>query len=484
MLMEVGLPANPRLKRQLPAAKAGIVHFGPGAFFRAFGAIYTDDVTALGEDQWGIVAVSLKSTTARDQLMPQGGTYTSIERGPQGEITRQINSIVDVLVAPENPAAVLAKLADPAIQIVSLTITEKGYCYHPASKTLDEAHPEIQHDLAHLDAPQTALGFIVASLQMRKDAGLKPFTVLSCDNLPANGQLLKQLTLQFASLIDKDLAQWIETNAAFPSTMVDRITPATIQDDIDQLAEREGYVDEACVVHEPFRQWVIEDNFVGDRPAWEKAGAQMVQSVDAHELMKLRCLNGTHSSLAYLGYLAGYETISETVADPAFAKLCHHMWQQEIMPTLPTPEGEDLPAYCQALMERYENRAIKHRTWQIAMDGSQKLPQRLLGTVQDCLKTGNVPKGLCLAIAGWMRFVGAFDERGVAIEVRDPMAAQLKQAYDAATDPAKKALSLLAIHQIFDPELTENQQFVSAVQEALAGLINNGARHMVAEMTQ
>ncbi|AVX06232.1 fructuronate reductase (plasmid) [Maritalea myrionectae] len=484
MLMEAGLPANPRLTRTLPAAKAGIVHFGPGAFFRAFGAIYTNDVMDPATDKWGIVAVSLKSPTARDQLMPQGGTYTAIERGPDGEKTQKINSIVDVLVAPEDPQAVLAQMADPAIEIVSLTITEKGYCYAPATKRLDQTNADIQHDISNLDAPRTAIGFIVSALNQRRQAGQKPFTLLSCDNLPSNGQLLRNLTLEFAKLVDPALAQWISTHAAFPSTMVDRITPATTQADIDRLAETENYVDLGCVVHEPFRQWVIEDNFVGARPNWEEAGAQIVANVDAHELMKLRCLNGTHSSLAYLGYLAGYELISETVADPSFAKLCHQMWQQEITPTLPTPEGEDLPAYCQALMERYENKAIKHRTWQIAMDGSQKLPQRLLGTVHDCLQMGHVPKGLSLAIAGWMRFVGGVDEKGQLIEVRDPMAAQLKHAYDAANNPAEKVLSLLAIHQIFEPQLTENQQFVSAVQAALSGLIHKGARQMVAELTQ
>ncbi len=229
-----------------------MVHFGPGAFFRAFGAIYTNDVIEPAFDRWGIIAVSLKSSTAGDQLMPQGGTYTAIERSVAGEVTQQINSIVDVLVAPEDPGAVLTQMADPAIEIVSLTITEKGYCYAPSTKALDQSNPDVQHDISNLSAPRTALGYIVSALNMRREAGTKAFTVLSCDNLPANGQLLRQLTLEFAKLVDPALAQWISEHAAFPSTMVDRITPATTQDDIDKLAEATGYLDLGCVVHEPF----------------------------------------------------------------------------------------------------------------------------------------------------------------------------------------------------------------------------------------
>ncbi|MCF4099352.1 mannitol dehydrogenase family protein [Maritalea mediterranea] len=477
------MPANQRLLRQAPKPKAGMVHFGPGAFFRAFNAIYTDDVTDPISDDWGIVAVSLKSTTAKDQLAPQGCAYSAIERGPDRETIKQVNAIVDVRVAPDDPEGILALMADPAIKIVSLTITEKGYCYDSASKILDQSNLDIQHDLKHLDSPRTALGFIVSALNLRRKDGHEPFTALSCDNLPSNGQLLQNLVLEFAALIDGKLANWIKANGTFPSTMVDRITPATTPADIDRLAAREGYKDLAAVVHEPFRQWVIEDNFVSDRPQWENAGAQLVQNVDAHELMKLRCLNGTHSSMAYLGFLAGYETISEVVADPDFAQLVHAMWRDEITPTIPTPEGEDLSAYCAALMQRYQNTGIQHRTWQIAMDGSQKLPQRILGTVSDNLREDKVPHRLCLAVAAWMRFVGGVDEQGNEIDVRDPLAAPLKAAFNSADDAEGKVKAILAQRQVFDAALAENERFVVAVQKALAGLMEHGARHMVAECT-
>lgn len=452
-----------------------MVHLGPGAFFRAFNAIYTHQVLQTLGGDWGITAVSLRSTTARDQMGPQGGVYTSVELGPEGVTSTVIDSISDVLVAPENPSAVVAVMADPATKIVSLTITEKGYCHNPADGTLNVDHPDIVHDLAHLDVPRSALGFLVAGLAKRFEAGDPPFTVLSCDNLPSNGKLTRGVVLEFAQKYDPSLAKYIAASVSFPSTMVDRITPATTQEDVAQLAARCGYNDPACVVHEPFRQWVIEDEFVAGRPAWDAVGAQFVKNVDAHELMKLRCLNGTHSTLAYLGYLAGYETISKAVADPRFAKMCKKIWQEEIIPTVPQPEGEDLSAYCAALLARYQNSSIKHRTWQIAMDGSQKLPQRLLGTVQDNLARGHVPKGLCLAVAAWMLYVGAVDEKGQEIDVRDPHAAHLKTVSEMAETDADKVKDLLSLSMIFDPDLAADIRFIGAVTDAYKSLRKLGA---------
>lgn len=470
---------NPRLRREGPSPKTGIVHLGPGAFFRAFNAIFTDEAMAEHGGDWGITAISLRSPTAREQLAPQGGAYTSVELGAEGKTTRVIGAITGVRVAPENPAGVVAFMSDPAIRIVSLTITEKGYCHNPATGQLNTEHPDIAHDIAALDAPKSAIGFIVSALKTRRDAGIEPFTVLSCDNLPSNGAVTRSVVIDFARLIDADLASWIESSVSFPSTMVDRITPATTDLDIAQLLETDGYTDPACVVHEPFRQWVIEDSFTMGRPSWESVGAQIVQSVEAHELMKLRCLNGTHSTLAYLGYLAGYETIAETVADPAYARLCQHLWANEILPTVPQPEGEDLPAYCAALLERYRNPAIRHRTWQIAMDGSQKLPQRILGTIADNLAEGRVPTGLCLAVAGWMRYVGAVDDAGNEIDVRDPLAARLKAASDSADTPAGKVAALLTVEDVFDPELAKDARFQEAVIAAYETIAKNGAKFAV-----
>ncbi len=480
MWMEAGLPADQRLTRAGSAPRTGIVHLGPGAFFRAFNAIYTDQVMAQSGGDWGITAVSLRSPTARDQMVPQGGAYTSVELGPDGVTDRVIGAINHVLVAPENPAAVIAVMADPAVKIVSLTITEKGYCHNPSDGTLNASHPDIAHDLAHLDAPKSALGFLVAALAKRFENGDAPFTVMSCDNLPSNGKLTRGVVLAFAQKIDPNLAKIIAEAVSFPSTMVDRITPATTEVDVAQLGARMGYYDPACVVHEPFRQWVIEDDFVNGRPAWEDVGAQFVKDVDAHELMKLRCLNGTHSTLAYLGYLAGYETISETVADANFAKLCQKLWSGEIIPTVPKPEGEDLASYCAALLARYQNPSIKHRTWQIAMDGSQKLPQRLLGTVRDNLAQGHVPNGLCLAVAAWMRYVGGLDEKGQTIDVRDPHAEALKTVSDKAENGVDKVADLLGFSEVFDADLAHNAGFVAAVTAAYQDLEKDGAANTVA----
>ena len=465
-----------RLTRDRAAPAIGIVHLGPGAFFRAFNAIWTDEAMEVAGGDWGICAVSLKSPTARDQMMPQGGCYTAVELGPESETRRVIGSVAKLLVAPEDPGAVIDAMADPAVKIVSLTITEKGYCHDPAAGKLNLDHPDIAYDLENPNAPRSAVGLICAALDRRRMSGAPPFTVMSCDNLPSNGVVTRGVVLDFAGRRLPELADWIADHGAFPSTMVDRITPATTEDDVVRLADAAGYEDPAMVVHEPFRQWVIEDRFASSRPAWDRVGAQLVQSVEAHELMKLRCLNGTHSTLAYLGYLAGYETIAETVADEAYAALITAMWRDEILPTLPAPEGEDLTAYTAALLDRYRNPAIRHRTWQIAMDGSQKLPQRILGTIRDNLAAGHMPGGLCLAVAGWMRYVGGLDEAGQPIDVRDPLAEALKAASDEAED---KVAALLSFDSIFDPNLAADDRFRSAVTKAYDGLVRNGARATV-----
>ncbi|WP_316014123.1 mannitol dehydrogenase family protein [Roseobacter sp. HKCCA0434] len=457
-----------------------MVHLGPGAFFRAFNAIYTDEAMAAAGGDWGICAVSLRSPDARDQLEPQDGLYTAVELGPEGRRHRLIGSIARVLVAPEDQAAVIAAMADPAVRVVTLTITEKGYCHNPATGALDPDHPDIVHDLDHPDSPRSAIGFLCAALAQRRRDGAPPLTVLSCDNLPSNGSLARGVVLDFARRREPDLADWIADTIPFPATMVDRITPATTDADIARLAQQEGRHDPAMVVHEPFRQWVIEDRFASGRPDWQDAGAQFVQSVDAHELMKLRMLNGTHSTLAYLGYLAGHETVAEAVADPPFAALCRMLWQQEIIPTLPRPEGEDLDAYADSLLTRYANPAIRHRTWQIAMDGSQKLPQRILGTVRGNLARDVVPRGLCLAVAGWMRYVGGIDETGADIDVRDPLAARLKSLSQSADSPAATVAALLDVEQVFGSDLATDDRFAAAVTSAYKTLVNSGARAAVA----
>lgn len=469
------MPDAPRLTRKGPAPAPRIAHIGPGAFFRGFNAVYTHEVMAETGEDWGIVAISLRSATARDQLAPQGCAYTSVTLREDGWNTQVVGSISDVLVAPEDPEKVLAAMADPAIAIVSMTMTEKGYCHNPATGRLDLAHPDIARDLSGGAPPVSAPGLIVEALARRREAGTPAFTVLSCDNLPSNGRLARGVILDFARARDAGLADWIAAYVTFPSTMVDRITPATTESDIQELERLEGYHDAACVFHEAFHQWVIEDDFVAGRPDWDKAGAQFVRDVEAHETMKLRCLNGTHSTLAYLGYLAGHETIADAVADPDFAALCERLWAKEILPTVPQPEGEDLPAYCRALMARYRDRSLRHRTWQIAMDGSQKLPQRILGTIRDTLAAGREAPGLCLVVAAWMRYVGGVDEAGRPIDVRDPLADRLRASSDGAVNAAGKVAALLSIEEVFGTDLPADPRFRDSVLRGYEALLAKGA---------
>jgi fructuronate reductase len=474
--MEAGLPD--RLHHAPSDAPAGIVHLGLGAFFRAHGAIYIAEAMRASGGDWGIIGVSLQSPGTRDKLKPQGWAYTALELGPQGETPQVVTILRDVLVAPESPQAVLDAMAAPSVRIVSLTVTEKGYCHEPSTGRLNVSHPDIVHDLAN-PLPKSAPGFLVRALQARHKAGLPPFTVLCCDNLPENGRVVRGVVLELAGLIDPALAQWVEAEGAFPATMVDRIVPATTAADLGRLADLTGARDEAPVMHEPFRQWVVEDHFVGGaRPDLGAVGVQLVRDVTPFEHMKLRMLNGTHSSLAYLGYLAGHETIAETVADPVFAGFVRKLWADEIIPVLAPPPGEDLGAYATALFDRYANPAIRHRTWQIAMDGSQKLPQRILGTIAEARAAGRGVPGLTLAVAAWMRYASGVDEKGQPIEVKDPLAARLAALWQ--DDPARTVQGFLALAEVFPPVLREDAGFARDLTEALAGLVRDGARAQVA----
>lgn len=470
------MPAElPRLTRSAnPFPGIGIVHLGIGAFFRAHCAVYIAEAMAASGGDWGILGVSLQSPGTRDLLAPQSFAYTALELGPNGRTPHVIEAVCDMLVAPEDPEAVLSRMADPLVRIVSLTVTEKGYCHEPSTGRLNMDHPDIRHDLTTA-LPRSAPGFLVRALQRRRDAGLRPFTVLTCDNLPSNGQLVRGIVLDLARAIDPDLADWIASEGRFPSSMVDRIVPATKAEDIADLARLTGVRDLAPVIHEPFRQWVIEDCFVdGARPDLARVGVQMVSDVTAFEHMKLRMLNGTHSALAYLGYLAGHETIAETMGDPVFARFVRNLWRTEIIPAVTAPPGVDLVAYAEALEARYANPAIRHRTWQIAMDGSQKLPQRILGTLRQAHASGRRCPGLTLAVAAWIRYVGGIDEKGQPIDVKDPLTAQLRVASDSSADPAEKVRALLAMRDVFPADLA------TAIEDDIIAaytlLVQTGAR--------
>lgn len=471
--------ARPGYRRE--AVGIGIVHLGIGAFHRAHQAVYTDDALALETGHWGICGVSLRSPDVRDRLVAQDALYTGIEKSPQGIRRRVIGSVREVLFLGEERERVEARLRSPETEIVSLTVTEKGYCHDPASGRLNFAQPDIAHDLADPAHPVSAVGLIVAALDARRRGQAKAFTVLCCDNLPHNGALLAGLTLAFANERDPALARWIEDHATFPSTMVDRIVPATTDADIADNDRALGLHDAAPVVHEPFKQWVIEERFVAGRPGWDRVGVEFVADVAPFEAMKLRLLNASHSAFAYLGYLAGYEFISQVAAQPAFVALMRRLMREEVAPTLALPVGVDVAAYQHALVERFRNPALPHRTQQIAMDGSQKLPQRLLGTVRDNLAAGRSIELLALAVAGWMRYVGGLDESGREIKVSDPLAAELARIAAAHRgDPARLAAGLLSLSAVFGEDLPADARFAGKVSDWLAALFRDGAARTVA----
>lgn len=466
------------------ALRTGIVHLGIGAFHRAHQSAYTESVVATNSDlRWGIVGVSLRSPSVRDQLEPQDGLYTIQERDSNKCVYRVVGVIKSVLVAPEDPQAVVGIMADDAVKVVSLTITEKGYCHDPASGQLQWDHPDILHDLQHLQAPRTAIGFICAALLQRWYRNSAPFTVLSCDNLANNGKLLRAILLAFAGKVNPDFRSWLESHLKCPCTMVDRIVPATTENVRNQVQDALGVIDKGVVITEPFHQWVIEDNFSDERPAWEDCGALLVGDISAYEEMKLRMLNGSHSALAYLGYLAGYEYVHQVMNDPAFVQYLQQLMREEVAPTLAVPQGIDLDEYREWLLRRFSNTALCHRTWQIAMDGSQKLPQRLLNTVRQRLAADKSIRLLALAVAGWLRYLAGRDEQGADIDVSDPRAGQFRALIDSgASDIPLMVQSCLNQAEVFGPDLGNEMEFVSAVSAHLESLYTRGAKATVAAL--
>ena len=473
----------------------GIVHLGIGAFHRAHQAALIDERLAAGETGWGIVAASLRSPDTADALNPQDGLYTLAVRDGGGTTCRIIGSILDVIVATQAREKLIAAMTDPRVKIVSLTVTEKGYCHDPATGTLNEAHPGILADLATTGAPTTAPGLMVEALRRRRAAGVAPFAVLCCDNLPANGTTVRRVLTRLGAMRDAGLGDYIGNEVAFPSTMVDRIVPATTDADRQAISAALGVEDAWPVMTEPFCQWVIEDHFPQGRPRLEDAGAELVSDVAAYEKMKLRLLNGTHSTMAYLGQLAGLETISDTISDPGFARFVRQMMDRDIAPTVPGFTPMQLDAYKSALIERYRNPALKHRTAQISMDGSQKIPQRLMNTARDRLAAGESIGLIATGLAGFLRFMTGTGEDGAALPINDPMAAKfadaakcagatgiarLGNAADAAALAARLAPAMLAITDVFGAT-GRDSRLAGPVEAALTQLYAKGARATVAD---
>ncbi|MGF6759933.1 fructuronate reductase [Paraburkholderia sp. GAS33] len=457
--------------------RVGIVHLGIGNFHRAHQALYTEEAMLAAGGDWGICGVTLQGDVSkRDALMAQQGLYSVVERGPDGEKVTVARALLEVLAMPHDHAALFARLADPLVRIVSLTVTEKGYCRDPKSGEVALDDPLVAHDLANPSTPRSVPGILVAALRKRRH---NPFTVLSCDNLAHNGAALRQVVCSFARQLDPSLADWIESAVAFPSTMVDRIVPATTDSERESTARVLAYHDAAPVPCEPFRQWVIEDRFPAGRPAWEAVGAQLVDDVTPFELAKLRMLNGTHSTLAYLSMLAGFETIDAAVGQPELRHLIHAMMTDEIAPTLSVPASFDLRAYRDALLARYANPALKHRCAQIAMDGSQKIPPRLLGTIAARIDAGEPFARLALAVAAWMTFLRGHADSGTHFEIKDPLAARLQElAASARGNPEALLDALLPVREIFPASLADPPLFRSALREALQAL-GNGARSAI-----
>ncbi|MDA8492283.1 mannitol dehydrogenase family protein [Kluyvera georgiana] len=474
------LPANvqlPQYDRQ--QLRSRIVHFGFGAFHRAHQALLTNRVLNQHGGDWGICEISLFSgDQLMSQLRQQDHLFTVMEKSAAGNQPIIIGAVKECLNARlDSLAAIIEKFCEPQVAIVSLTITEKGYCIDPATGHLDLTQPRIVHDLQSPDEPHSAPGILVEALHRRRERGLPAFTVLSCDNIPDNGHVVKNAVLDMAAKRDPQLASWIAEHVSFPGTMVDRIVPAATDASLAEITRELGVEDPCAISCEPFIQWVIEDNFVAGRPDWGSVGAQLVDDVLPWEEMKLRMLNGSHSFLAYLGYLAGYAHISDCMQDASYRRAARHLMMAEQAPTLRI-SGVDLGAYADSLIERFSNPALQHRTWQIAMDGSQKLPQRLLDGIRIHLKQGSRWPLLALGVAAWMRYVSGVDDMGNAIDIRDPLAEKIRAIVETSHDENRVA-ALLTLQEIFGSDLPANPQFVQAVEQAWQSLVREGARQAV-----
>ncbi len=467
------------------ALRSRIVHIGFGAFHRAHQALLTDRVLNTQGGDWGICEVSLfGADTLIQELRKQDHLFSVLEKGAQGNQAIVVGSVCESVHARlDGIMQVLAKLVEPQVAIVSLTITEKGYCIEPGTGQLDLQNEFIRADLAVPNAPTSAPGVLVEALHLRRLRGLPPFTVLSCDNIPENGDVVRNAVLGLATVRDPALANWIQQHVTFPNTMVDRIVPAATAETLQEIADTLGVADSCGIACEPFIQWVVEDKFVAGRPDWQVAGVQLVDDVLPFEEMKLRMLNGSHSYLSYLGYLAGYQHINDCMADENYRLTARRLMMNEQAPTLRVT-GIDLNAYADQLIERYCNPALKHRTWQIAMDGSQKLPQRMLDSVRWHLKQGNAYPCLALGIAGWMRYVGGIDDNGQVIDIRDPMVDSFKQCVAASEDGAARVQSLLTLKALFGETLPQQPTFVQAVTEAYLSLQQFGAKETVRRLAE
>lgn len=462
--------------------KTGIVHVGIGGFHRSHEAFYTDQLLEDPDNKdWGICGIALLDFDSRiyNTLNEQDGLYTLIVKELDGRHTnRIIGSIVEYLYAPENPIAVIEKMASPEVKIISLTITEGGYNYNEATKAFDFNNPLIQHDLEFPNAPKTIFGYITQALKLRQSRGLKGLTVQSCDNIQGNGHMTKTMVLSYIGKAEPDLVDWIESNVSFPNAMVDRITPATAPLDIVNLIKTDGVHDAWPVVCEPFKQWVIEDDFIAGRPAWETVGAQFVDNVEPYEKMKLSLLNAGHSVLGILGALIGYNTIDQSVSNPNIATFLHNYMDVEVTPTLGDLEGIDLGNYKTSLLERFGNINIKDQIDRICSESSAKFPIFILPTINAQLEDKGDITNAAFVVAAWAIYSLGKDEKGNTLIIKDAMQPVLSAK---ALESTKNPEAFLEIDSVFG-SLKDSKPFVEAYTTAYNAILKHGVEQCVFDL--
>ncbi|MNI09300.1 Polyol:NADP oxidoreductase [compost metagenome] len=440
--------------------RPGILHFGLGAFHRAHQGVYTQRALQSKFGPWGIVAVNLRSPEPVEALAAQDGLYSITVRDSDGDTSEVVGATVDWLCAATDRERVLTYLASPFIHVVTLTVSEKAYGLHPTTGGLDEAHPAVANDLANPGSPVGAIGYLVAGLASRRDKGMRPFTILCCDNLPSNGKVVRRLVLDMATRRDPELAKWIEEEVTFPSSMVDRIVPAATDDTRTRAKSLLGVDDAMALDTEPFMQWVIEDDFVSGRPAWESGGTLFVKNVEPYEKMKLRLLNGSHTMIAHLGLLKGLECVRDVMAVPEFVAMTRDHMRAAAATLDPVP-GIDLDHYMDQLIDRFSNRAIAHRNIQIAMDSSQKLPQRIFSPATDALAAGSDGKSFARVVGLWIAALIRFKD------CNDPRCDELLAAVQTA-DPQDYTASFVAIDGLIPPSLAQSRAWRDLVNVEVA----------------
>lgn len=441
----------------------GIVHIGLGAFHRAHQAVYLEQALTLHGGDWMIASANIRSNYQLvEQLQQAEHRYHVVEYADTNNANlREIKAIKNTFFCGsyEGREALLTQMNAPSTRIVTLTITEKGYYLAPSTGELLLESPEIEHDIAHPSEPKTALGLIVEALKRRRLQGIEAFTVLSCDNMPHNGIRAKGAVVALAKIQDNEFAQWIERNVAFPNSMVDRIVPAVSEKDLTMIKADTGISEPTVVKCEQFSQWVVEDNFPTGRPQWESAGVQMVEDVSNYEMMKLRMLNGSHSLLAYLGCITGYQTVAQAMQDNDMRAFLEHYMMQEVAPTLPTFQKSELKTYCQQLLVRFGNDSLQHQLKQIAMDGSQKLPQRWLSGLIELQNKSLPSSAIELGIAGWITFL--FQAKEAQQSINDPLEAELFELLHLHHDNGDHLVTaILQRYDIFPASLSANQALV------------------------